>query len=386
VKWIALQPDEDAMDPATAGAMEFKMSSRQEKRTDVLGAGGTLAGKAGKTDEAAFEPDSLITVMTQNLYIGGDILVPLDDPGNFEELAFLTLRMMMESRFPERAGALARIIAGRKPDVIGLQEVCTITLNFPGLPHQYNQTIHSRQVLMDALSALDADYRVAAAVENSDISISLPSAGGSVRIVDNDVILVNRHVNASNHEGRNYAENHEVCLGQECSFLLRRGFAAIDAAVKGKTLRFVNTHLENPEPQTLQGDKIQLRQTEELLAHLASEALPVVLVGDFNAAPGDNLSAYTMIRNAGYTDVWLRRSNGPGTGGFTCCQDPDLRNEASVLSKRIDHIFVSNKTGSAASPVTDLTEVSLVGNLEEDKTPSGQWPSDHAGLFARLSV
>jgi endonuclease/exonuclease/phosphatase family metal-dependent hydrolase len=331
-------------------------------------------------------PDRLVTVMTQNLYIGGDILAPLDDLDNFEELALRTLRMMIESRFPERAGSLARIIAGRKPDIIGLQEVCTIALDFPGLPHQFNQTIHSRQILLDALSALDADYRVAAVVENSDISISLPSFGGSVGIVDSDVVLVGRDVNAANPEGRNYAENREVCLGKQCSFVLRRGFAAIDVAVKGKTLRFVSTHLENPEPQTPQGDKIQLKQTGELLAHLASEVLPIVLVGDFNAAPDDSLSAYTMIKNAGYTDVWLRESNGPGTEGFTCCQDPELRNAESMLSKRIDHIFVSDKTGSPSSSATDSAEVFLVGNHEEDKTPSGRWPSDHAGLFARLSL
>jgi len=363
------------MDPANAGAMESRMSNQKEKHIHVPEDGKTASG-----------PERLITVMTQNLYIGGDILVPLDDPENFEELALRTLRMIVESDFPERAGALARIIADRKPDIIGLQEVCTITLNFPGLPRQFNRTIQSRRILMDALSALDADYRVAAAVENSDLSISLPSFDGAVRIVDSDVILVGRQVTATNPEGRNYAENREICLGQECSFVLSRGFAAIDAAVMGKNLRFVSTHLENPEPQTPQGERIQLRQTEELLAHLATEVLPVVLVGDFNAAPDDSPSAYTLVRNAGYTDVWLRRANGPGTNGFTCCQDPDLGNEASVLSRRIDYIFVSDDTGSPASPATDLAEVSLVGNHEKDKTPSGKWPSDHAGLFARFSV
>ena len=363
------------MDPANAGAMESRMSNQKEKHIHVPEDGKTASG-----------PERLITVMTQNLYIGGDILVPLDDPENFEELALRTLRMIVESDFPERAGALARIIADRKPDIIGLQEVCTITLNFPGLPRQFNRTIQSRRILMDALSALEADYRVAAAVENSDLSISLPSFDGAVRIVDSDVILVGRQVTATNPEGRNYAENREICLGQECSFVLSRGFAAIDAAVMGKNLRFVSTHLENPEPQTPQGERIQLRQTEELLAHLATEVLPVVLVGDFNAAPDDSPSAYTLVRNAGYTDVWLRRANGPGTNGFTCCQDPDLGNEASVLSRRIDHIFVSDNAGSPASPATDLAEVSLVGNHEKDKTPSGKWPSDHAGLFARFSV
>lgn len=72
--------------------------------------------------------------------------------------------------------------------------------------------------------------------------------------------------------------------------------------------------------------------------------------------------------------------------GFTCCQAEDLGNEASLPYERIGHIFVRNSLGVLPFPVVGKAKAKRVGDEPEDKTPSGPWPSDHAGVFAKLSI
>ncbi len=67
-----------------------------------------------------------------------------------------------------------------------------------------------------------------------------------------------------------------------------------------------------------------------------------------------------------------------GEPGYTCCQSPALPNPASTPAARIDSIF-SRGGGLAAG------DAEVVGADPGDRaTPSGFWPSDHAGLFAEL--
>jgi hypothetical protein len=84
---------------------------------------------------------------------------------------------------------------------------------------------------------------------------------------------------------------------------------------------------------------------------------------------------YTAPLGEGYFDAWTLRPGNPP--GLSCCQDADLLNPWSVLHERIDLIFSREEpTGVKANQV---------GNSPEDKTPSGLWPSDHAGLFVRYT-
>jgi hypothetical protein len=63
--------------------------------------------------------------------------------------------------------------------------------------------------------------------------------------------------------------------------------------------------------------------------------------------------------------------------GFTCCQAEDLLNPDSILSDRRDMTFTLDMP-------LGMVKANLVGNDAEDKTPSGLWPSDHAGLVTRI--
>jgi hypothetical protein len=170
---------------------------------------------------------------------------------------------------------------------------------------------------------------------------------------------------------------------------IERGFVAVDALIGNTLVRFVNTHLEEREvdPSNPLSPIIQAAQAFELISILAnlpkSYGTEVVIVGDINSSPQDRIlkvgpswivPPYRQLATR-YIDTWkLRPGKSPG---LTCCQAPDLLNLESILEERIDVIF------SSKFPYGKVM-VNVVGNEEEDKTPSGLWPSDHAGVVTRL--
>ena len=72
---------------------------------------------------AAAKPQ--LTVMTRNVYLGGNIAGPIPAPNHeeFERSASALWAAVRTTDFPARAKLLAREVKQRKPDVIGLQEV-----------------------------------------------------------------------------------------------------------------------------------------------------------------------------------------------------------------------------------------------------------------------
>jgi hypothetical protein len=88
------------------------------------------------------------------------------------------------------------------------------------------------------------------------------------------------------------------------------------------------------------------------------------------------LATYKAAIDAGFTDAWLEaRMADPG---FTCCQNANLSNATTGLNQRIDLVLLRG--------ITTVSDVRLVGNKPSDKTPSGLWPSDHAGLAMTLRI
>jgi endonuclease/exonuclease/phosphatase family metal-dependent hydrolase len=347
--------------------------------------------EAGQGKKFSAKLGGPVKVMTQNLYIGANIFAPFFvPPEDFNEAALETLDKILASDFPSRAQAFADLVARNKPDLIGLQEVYTITSNFPDLGPDYNFTINYLFILMAALAERNLDYSVAQVGIETDVPIPItleipPPVGpieGFVQVTDSDVILARGGVETTNPEAEQYGAF--VPFGP---LNIYRGYVAIDATVKGKTYRFVNTHLEVEDfvdPSTYM--KVQVYQAMELVDYLAAEDLPIILVGDFNSRPDDHTSAYPEIMSAGYLDVWVEKKNRPWDPGFTCCQDEELMNPFSMLDERIDHIFVYNESGffpfSTLGPVKALT----IGDRWRDKTPSGLWISDHAGVFAHMLI
>jgi hypothetical protein len=69
-----------------------------------------------------------------------------------------------------------------------------------------------------------------------------------------------------------------------------------------------------------------------------------------------------------------------GDTGYTCCQDKTLRNDVSMLVKRIDFVFTRGFNGHV------IGASRTVGDEPEDRLPSGLWPSDHAGVVTMLRL
>lgn len=335
------------------------------------------------------------TVMTQNLYVGADILL-VAQATSLDQIPFLvatTFNNIILSDFQGRAERIAARIAAEDPDLVALQEVSLLRRQSPGDFMQGNPNPAEAVVtdylaiLLEELNALGLSYRVAAVVENANIEMPMFAGfeGGipkldDVRLTDRDVILARSNVETWNAESHSFLTNYVAFVGS-MPIVFKRGFLVVTAKVHGEIFRFANAHLEVRE-NTVQVDgdtvAVQLLQAEELTNALKDERLPVILVGDFNSSSMDPCGfAYSYIRDEGYADMWNHRVTGNCEQGYTCCQDENLSNPESALSERIDHIFFRNRSG-CVGPVA----ARRVGHEPEDRTGSGLWPSDHAGVVA----
>ena len=74
---------------------------------------------------AEAKPGPKLTVMTRNIYLGGNIALPIGATSreDFEAKTTQLWQQVQATDFPARAKLLAREIRRTKPDVIGLQEV-----------------------------------------------------------------------------------------------------------------------------------------------------------------------------------------------------------------------------------------------------------------------
>lgn len=336
-----------------------------------------------------------VRVMTRNVYLGAEIL-PLTaskTPEEFLSGAQKALEQAAANDFTERAEALAAEIVEKNPHLVGLQEVYNFTVNGSNGPLPFHDYLMD---LMAALETQGADYRVAAVVKNLDITIPMSEVMW-VGVVDRDVILVRGDVDTEvvdlaasgicekSLDGCNYGvfAFADTPLGR---IDIERGVVAVDAVVGDLPVRFFNTHLEvrNVDPTNPLSPYIQAAQAFELIALLElfpnPGDAPIIVAGDINSSPedlpmGEIVLPYLQLELAGYVDAWTLRPGNPS--GFTCCQAENLLNPVSNLTERVDVIFSS-------VPPVDKVKANLVGNDETDKTPSGLWPSDHAGLVVRM--
>ena len=327
-------------------------------------------------------PRQTLTVMTYNVYVGAgpDDLLAVKSQAEAPPQVAKFYRAYQASDFPGRAEAIAKIIKKSDPDIIGLQEISLVrmqdpsnVLTAPG-PNATDVEQKFLDVLMMKLEGEGLDYKVAGEVETFDLELPMPkNAAGElvdIRLTDHDVILVRSDVSFSGVK----AEKYEAKLTVDLGLSVPRGYVAVNATVDGVTYRVVNTHLEHFE------QKVRVAQTQELIASLKDEKLPVILMGDFNtkAPEGD---AYKAITAEGYTDMWQSGA------GYTCCQADDLKNAMSELGMgdddgRIDLIFTKGAPLRRSATITTYT----VGDKVEDKSARGLWPSDHAGVVAELPI
>jgi endonuclease/exonuclease/phosphatase family metal-dependent hydrolase len=174
-------------------------------------------------------------------------------------------------------------------------------------------------------------------------------------------------------KGGNYRRTYGLKVGKR--FEYKRGWAYVDAEVRGQPLRFVSTHLEVFDKD------VQREQAAELAdGPLRAARTPVILVGDLNADADRDAPAYRLLRERGeLRDAWTQVvRGGRDEEGVTCCQADDYRNERSSLERRIDVVMYRAEALRAV-------RAERVGDEAEDRTRSGLWPSDHAGVVGELA-
>ncbi|MGH2960461.1 MAG: endonuclease/exonuclease/phosphatase family protein [Solirubrobacterales bacterium] len=325
-----------------------------------------------------------VKVMTRNMYFGADLTRSIAAT-TFPELLAANAQIwtnVLHSEIPARARLIAREIASTRPDLVGLQEVSQWLSGPLGDPADAT-TLEFDQLasLQYWLAAYGAPYKVV----KSQQQIAIESPAGApynkdFRLVDRDVILAPKWgspgVVLSNPAGANFVTSFSVTTGVGVVIEVKRGWVSVDAKVKGKPFRFVNTHLESFHPG------IRAQQAGELVAPtgaVGSAPGKVVLVGDMNSDPNEaspgNI-AFNVLLSGGLVDTWPAVN--PGDPGYTfgfgeLVNDPS---PAGLFNQRIDHVMTKGDIKVKRSR--------LIGLDPANRTASGLWPSDHAGLVAKL--
>ena len=358
-----------------------------------------------------------VKVMTRNLYLGADIFRvveaaqnPNPDPDGLDipRAVADVFRIMQETNFNDRAEAIADEVLKTKPHVIGIQEASTYYIQTPGdflagNPVQANTVfIDFYTVLNEALEARGLYYD-SYLVTNADIELPMvdPKAGppyylSDVRLVDHDMILVKKNLKSWEVASGNYAAQLELdIVGTPAAF--SRGYLVVDVKIKENEYRFVNTHLE---VRSASGSPFRLAQSAQMfellttIGNLSVDGPPqVIIVGDFNSSPEDitgeaidpsdgqlktYVPPYMLVTDYfGYLDSWLLQKK--YDEGYTSGFDEYVSDPNAELTTRIDHVFL----GPDGYKIEKVNAI-VVGDEVKDMTPNGLWPSDHAGVVAKI--
>lgn len=273
-----------------------------------------------------------VEVLNWNLYLGVDadpVVAALASPDATDDLPALlaAIATLEETHFPTRAAAIADEIERTRPHVVGLQEVWTIVIQFGENGAGVSIDLDYLAILQAELAARGLDYAVAVIGTNIDLA---PFPG--IHVVDHDVLLVDpSRVSVLSSVARNFVNNLVIPPG----LVLKRGWVAIAAEIGGRTYAVVNTHLESGAGAPFSA--LRAAQASELVAALAGDnggPPPAIMMGD--------------------------------------------------VDQRIDYVFTRD-VGHPRRGV--LGRITRLGEQSKDRIPGPEhkiWPSDHAGLAARL--
>jgi endonuclease/exonuclease/phosphatase family metal-dependent hydrolase len=320
-----------------------------------------------------------LTLMTWNIYLGSNLtqIGAATTPNEFFTAVAAAYDEVQKTNFVERADSIADEIQESQPDLIGLQEVSLLRTQDPFDPTT-PATIVSfdyLQILIDALAARGLIYEPIVVQTGSDLEVpgGIPGSLVDIRLTDRNVILAraDKDFTLSNIQGAQFVAKVSLPNPFGPPISLPSSWVSVDVTFdKGDKARIVSTHLTPLSPP------IQESQADELLNGPGNTNLPVIFIGDFNSkADGTGTSTYSKLLDAGFIDAWTIKGNGPG---FTCCQAANLLNPNSLLNQRIDLILFRGNF--------DIKDIEIDGNLQNDRTISGLWPSDHAGVVAALKL
>jgi hypothetical protein len=372
-----------------------------------------------------------ISVMTRNLYLGGD-LGPALRASNVDQAIDAggqIVNQVHATKFPSvRAALLAREILKQRPDVVGLQEVAlwrtgpfnlAAALNKAPVATQVdplagdfltelqNQLAQQRKKLgkknkgkgkKGASAAAKKKkptppkYRLAVVKDEFDFELPVNNGSGGLaaanrneRLTMRDAILVRKGVKVRNPSSGTFNALLRVQLAGFLSIDVTRGWTAVNVKVRGRGFNVVNTHFEafdsqasNPASNGIAYPKGGIRQAQA--QQLVGPGGPAnrkntLLIGDLNSnvplqgnqAPGDDL-AFQTVSGAGFRSVAIKPPP------FSCCiSDPNLTVASPVgVDHVVDQIMANNK------------KIRFRKGAVTSSRGSGLWSSDHFGVASRL--
>ena len=263
-----------------------------------------------------------------------------------------------------RRDLIRRELAVLSPDLVGLQEVLRLEQPAPETPAPAGQPRVLWEPSNDQASELAAglDYHIAYA--------AAASFGGGLTLGN---ALLSRHP---------IEEQRRFALPGSESGENRSLLYALVRSPLGRVPVFV-THLN----WKLHHGSIRLRQVRAVVEHVtqltrnATDVLPAVLMGDFNAEPDADeiryLRGLATVEGGSvhFADAWIY--GGDGTPGHTF----DARNRFAALAheppRRIDYVFVRGPDSAFRGEPTSTR----LAFCSAEAGPDGEiWPSDHFGV------
>jgi Endonuclease/Exonuclease/phosphatase family len=163
-------------------------------------------------------------------------------------------------------------------------------------------------------------------------------------------------------------------FGGAAAIPFTRGWAAVDANVRGKKFHFVDTHLEAESVGTFRED-----QAAELVAAggPASQA-NTVLVGDLNSDP--SIQPGTDPNADSSSNIAFNRI---AAAGFTALTGPaNTSGHAEILNNRNDNTF----TKRIDWILTNNPSIRMKSSRVLNSFANGLWASDHGGVLSVLRV
>ncbi len=337
-----------------------------------------LAGCGGGESRGAtllpYDDDGVLTVMTWNVYLGAHLAAALgaETP---EEAVAATTRIWdrVNANDPRaRADAIAAAIAAALPDVVGLQEASLWRTQTPGDAALGGGAPASAVasdalgLVRDALARRGLAYDPVPVLELLDVEGPI-ATGSDVRLTDRLALLVRSGVPVANPRGGAFSPDalaRITVAGR--TFVVPQGWVALDVTIGGRSIAVYDTHLDSSDAVA------RAAQAAELAALVAAEPAAAVVLGDLNARPGADAPS-TLRAAAGLEDAWAAvRAWDPAP---TCCWPEDLSLSSPAPDARVDYVL---------SRGLSVRTASAVGVEPADRTASGLWPSDHAGVVAAL--
>jgi len=329
-------------------------------------------------------------VYTQNVYLGGDTgpLFTLDFT-NFPAVigaANVFWADVQSSDAASRTAAFVDEIERHAPHVVALQEV----LRFVLLDGSFQPTggIDFLTLIEDEISRRGLPYETAVVQEGTTSTLPLavdPSTGGIGQWLNfTDRVVILRHTGTDVVDSAQGLYAASLPLGP---IELVRAWARLTVNHDGTPHHFVATHLETQAIGPIhdaQGAELQ----NSIVAGLDGVT---IIAGDLNSDASAEAGApswtptYGNLISGGFADIWTTAAGTRRETGVTCCHDPALEGP-NELHQRIDFVLVrSSDDGQDENELRRrFFQTQVVGDTERDRTDSGLWPSDHAGLVGTI--